>query len=144
MEKFEWLQKYSVGIEGIDEQHQRYFELANEIIKMTGQDDIPAADILAKIDELNNYAIYHFATEEKLFKEYAYPEVEEHLEQHRAYEERMDEFMNKVRKESGSKDLMLEIAEFAGSWLMNHIMDLDQKYAIFFREKGVSRIALRA
>jgi hemerythrin len=138
MEKFDWIEKYSVGVRSIDEQHQHYFEIANDAIKMTGQSNISAEDVMAKINDLNNYAIYHFTTEENLFKRFAYPDMTEHLAAHRTYEEKMDAFITEARKENVDvKKTVLQIAEFAGSWLVNHIMDTDQKYIDFMRKNGI-------
>ena len=35
------------------------------------------------------------------------------------------------------KKTVLEIAEFAGSWLVNHIMGVDQKYVEFMHKNGL-------
>ncbi len=138
MEKYKWIEKYSVGVKALDEQHQHFFEMANEIIKMTGKENVPREDLLVKITDLNDYAIYHFTTEENFFKHYVYPDAKAHIEAHRIYEEKMDKFIAEAEKEgSDTKKMTIEIAEFAGSWLMNHIMDIDQKYIEFMHEKGI-------
>ena len=138
MEKYDWIQKYSVGVKGIDAQHQHYLETVNNVVKMTGQSEISPEEMMAKIDDLNKYAVYHFTTEENFFKKYNYSGAEEHLAEHRAFEEKLDEFINKAKREStNTKNVMLEIAEFAGSWLVNHIMNMDQKYVGFMHENGI-------
>jgi len=138
MEKYEWIEKYSVGVKSIDEQHQHYFEIVSEVIKMTGQENISTDDLMVKITALNDYAIYHFTTEENLFKQYAYPDAESHIIAHNVFEEKMDEFINKAKKEGvDTKKIALEIAELAGSWLVNHIMVVDQKYIEFMHSNGI-------
>lgn len=139
MEKFEWIQKYSVGVKSIDEQHQHYLEIVNDVVKMTGQSEIFSNETMAKIDDLNKYAIFHFTTEENLFEKYGYNGAAEHLSEHRAFEEKLDGFINKAKRESvDTKKIMLEIAEFAGSWLINHVMNTDQKYVDFMKENRVT------
>jgi hemerythrin len=138
MEKYTWIEKYSVGVKTLDEQHQHYFETVEGIIKMTGQEDISTGDLMSKIIDLNDYAIHHFATEENLFEKYSYSETEDHASEHRNYEEKMDEFINEAKKDGADvKKTALEVAEFAGSWLINHVMNVDQKYVGFMRENGV-------
>lgn len=34
MQKYIWTEKYSVGVSEIDEQHQHFFAIANEIIEI--------------------------------------------------------------------------------------------------------------
>lgn len=148
MENYNWIEKYSVGVKTIDEQHQHYLEMVNDIVKITGQNIISPEEITAKIDDLNNYAIYHFTTEENFFKKYNYSGAEKHLAEHRAFEEKLDEFINKAKQGGAeidptslelneTKKIILEIAEFAGSWLINHVMNMDQKYVGFMHENGI-------
>ncbi len=138
MQKYIWTEKYSVGVKEIDKQHEHYLEIVDQIIIMTSQESVSLKDLLVKINDLNNYAIYHFTTEENLFKHYAYSGTEEHIAEHNAYEERMDEFIAKAEKEEvDTKKIIIKIAEFAGSWLVNHIMDMDQKYVEFMRSNGI-------
>jgi len=138
MQKYIWIEKYSVGVKEIDRQHQHFFETVNDVIAMTGQEKVSVEDLLIKITDLNNYAIYHFTTEENLFKHYAYPDAEEHVAAHNTYEEKIDGFMAETEKEGvDTKKIIIEIAEFAGSWLVNHIMKMDQKYTEFMHNNGI-------
>jgi hemerythrin len=138
MEKYSWVERYSVGVREIDKQHQRFFEMANDIIKLTGQDDVSANDLMSKISELSNYARYHFTTEENIFKKYSYLDMKEHIEAHQVYWDKMDQFVLDAKTAGGNaKKVALEVAEFAGSWLVNHIMEMDQKYIIFMHQNGL-------
>lgn len=134
--QYEWIKKYSVGVKQIDEQHQHYFELVKKIIKITEQSEIATEEIFKKIKELNDYAVYHFSTEENLFKKYSYPNADEHVAQHRAFEERLDKLTNSAKKENNSRKIILEIAQFASSWLLNHIMNSDQKYVPYLQQNS--------
>lgn len=138
MPKYEWIKKYSVGVKEIDKQHEHYFDITNDIIKLTGQDNVSADDLLSKIDELYDYARYHFTTEENIFKKYGYPEAKEHMDAHEVYWEKIDQFVLKMKTGGVDiKEITLEVAEFAGSWLVNHIMEVDLKYISFMRENGI-------
>ncbi len=139
METYAWIKEYGVGVKEIDGQHQHYFEITNEITKMTGQENIATEELLVKINELVNYAIYHFATEENFFKHYGYREIEPHMDAHQSYHEKMDKFLAEAEnKNADTKATALKMAEFAGSWLINHIMDMDQKYIDFMRSNGIN------
>ncbi|MFH0804124.1 MAG: bacteriohemerythrin [Candidatus Zambryskibacteria bacterium] len=138
MEKYTWIEKYSVGVKEIDRQHQHFLDIVDEVIKMTGGKPISVEDLLAKITDLNDYAIYHFETEEKIFKDYDYSDAKEHIEAHEAYREQMDQFWIQAKKEGAdTKKVAFQIAEFAGSWLINHIMIMDQKYTDFMHDNGI-------
>ena len=140
MQKYEWIEKYSVGVKEIDRQHQHFFEIVNEIIKMTGQEqeNVSAQDLLPKITGLSDYAVYHFTTEENIFKRYDYPDAEEHISAHNIYREKMKRLVAEAGEErANTKKIALEAAEFAGSWLINHVMETDQKYVGFMHNKGI-------
>lgn len=138
MQKYIWTEKYGVGVKEIDKQHQHYFDMANEIIKLTGQDEVSAEELMSKVKELSDYARYHFSTEENIFRKYSYLDMKEHLEVHEAYWEKMDQFILEAKTAGeNAKKVALEVAEFAGSWLINHIMEMDQKYIIFMHQNGL-------
>ena len=58
-----WDEKYSVGIQSIDQQHHKLFDLLNHLLSAMKQGQ--AATVTNKIiSELSNYAIIHFQKEE--------------------------------------------------------------------------------
>lgn len=139
MQKYVWTEKYSVGVAEIDEQHQHFFAIANEIIDIVEASEIPVSELLFKLTNLCNYAVYHLLTEENIFKRYNYPEAEIHIDAHNNYREKMRKFMAEAEtKGADTKVLGLQIAQFAGDWLSQHILVMDQKYTSFMHEKGIS------
>lgn len=66
----QWSEEYVIGIEKIDEQHKRLFEIANEAYKLLkDQFLIDKYDrIVAIIKELKDYTKYHFQYEEEYMK----------------------------------------------------------------------------
>lgn len=138
MPKYIWTEKYTVGVKEIDQQHQHFFEIANDIIEIAEREDVPVSELLFKITNLTNYAVYHLLTEENIFKRYIYPDAPAHISAHNAYREKMKEFVAEVEKEGiDTKKLAIDIAQFAGDWLSNHIIVMDQKYTGFMRENGI-------
>jgi hemerythrin-like metal-binding protein len=137
MQKYIWIQKYSVGVKSIDDQHKHFFDMAGDIIKLTGQ-NVSSQDLLLKISNLSDYANYHFSMEEEIFTKYNYSDADEHIKEHDSYRKKMRKFMDDAN-EAGTdvNKIVLEIAEFAGSWLVNHVMNVDQKYVGFMRENGI-------
>ena len=138
MQEYLWEEKYSVGVKEIDQQHQRFFEIANNIIGLAGKEKVMARDLLFKITNLTNYAVYHLLTEENIFKRYNYPAAEGHIAAHNLYREEMKKFVAEAEADQAEvKVLAVKIAGFAGAWLAGHIMMLDKKYQSFMRENGV-------
>lgn len=131
-----WSGLYSVGVEEIDEQHKRFFSLIGELFHAndSGVTEETIAPYLLK--ELDAYAAYHFATEEKYFDLYHYEHTEEHKAEHRMFKERVAELS--VHHQSGGADTIALLAEFMGDWLANHIAQSDKKYMQCFKEHGLA------
>lgn len=138
MSKYIWTEKYSVGVAEIDKQHQHFFEIANDVMEIAEKKDVPLGGLLFKVTNLSNYAVYHLLTEENIFARYHYPDSMEHIAAHDAYREKMKGFVVDVEKAGvDTQNLALKIAEFAGDWLMNHILVMDKKYEAFMRGNGI-------
>ena len=136
--KFVWTQDFSVQNHMIDEQHQTFFAIANELEDLASNGAAGKGVLLEGVAKLGNYAFYHFGTEEEMFSKYGYPEAVEHIAAHNAFRKEATDLINKVRVEVGDiRDLSRETADFAGNWLKNHILVVDKKYAQFFLGKGL-------
>ncbi len=132
MEKklIEWTDLYSVDFDDIDEQHKKLINIINKMF--TGFSDGTAVETLNDIvDELISYTQYHFDLEEKYFKKYSYPELEEHIKLHQGFVEKVIDFKNDVLK--GKKDAPYEVFSYIKKWLTNHILVEDIKYSKYFK-----------
>jgi hemerythrin len=132
--KLEWESKYSVGVEEIDNQHKNMFATINELLDAissnTTQDHIDHI-----IDSLVKYKIYHFATEEKYFKEFNYDGAEDHIKRHEEFNEKLIA----LEKEYPVHTLesAYKLIDFLEDWLINHLMVVDQRYVKCFHDHGL-------
>ena len=87
------------------------------------------------MNELLDYACYHFSTEEELFKKHQYPETDYHILEHNGYINKVNDFIKcYVQKNDLEKQ---DLVNFLIEWIIVHIKDSDQEYARYFREKGI-------
>ena len=72
---FCWTERYSVNIAVLDRQHQALIDTVNELkdALTSGQGSGVVAEVLKK---LSDYALNHFAAEELLMTEHAFPGLE--------------------------------------------------------------------
>lgn len=134
IKKLEWDEQYSVGVAEIDNQHQLMFKTINELFEAINN-KITAEKINSIIESLINYKIYHFATEEKYFKEFAYENATEHIAKHQEFNKKIEQLSGKYHK--NSIDLAFELVDFLEDWLVDHLMIEDQKYINCFKEHGL-------
>ena len=73
-----WRDEYLIGIDKIDEQHKRLFEISEVLDKTNEINEVK--DILLYLKE---YMEFHFVTEESLMEKYKYEGLEEHKQLHK-------------------------------------------------------------
>ena len=132
--KLEWEDKYSVGVVEIDNQHKRMFAVINELLDSISNND-PEEHLTSIIEGLLQYKKFHFATEEKYFKEFNYEGTAEHVAKHLEFGKRLDDLKQKYP--SNTIEFAFALADFLEDWLIDHLLVMDQKYKQCFKEHGL-------
>jgi hemerythrin len=134
MELFSWKDSLNTGISEIDEQHKKLVGLINKLYDAMSQGK--SREIMqAVLGELSNYVITHFATEEKLMKQFGYDDYDSHKQEHKFFIDKLNEF--KLKFSAGDAALSLEVLNFLKDWLLTHIIGTDRKYIPLFKENGI-------
>jgi len=135
MALFQWnTALYSVGSDKIDAQHQKLVELLNALYEAMSKGK--GNDVLGEIlNELIDYTVVHFNTEETLFDKYNYPETANHKEEHKNFVNEVSQF--KKEFDSGKAMVSIKLMTFLKDWLVKHIKGSDKQYSEFFKEKKV-------
>ena len=129
-----WSSNLSVNIAEIDQQHKKLIDLINELneaMKM-GKGTNVSGKIL---NELVNYTLTHFKTEERYFAFYKYPDAEKHIQEHETFTIKVSDFVAGI--EQNKLTFTLEMMRFLSEWLKKHIMGTDKQYSEFFNQKGL-------
>jgi len=130
-----WSDRYSVGIARIDAQHRKLVDLINELHEamLEGRGN----DVIEKtLDALAAYTVTHFASEEGLMKQCAYPGYAEQKAEHVRLLAQVKLLQEKSRTKGIA--LTLELASFLKHWLIDHIAALDKKYTAHLRAAGIT------
>jgi len=135
IQKLEWEEKYSVGVALIDDQHKKMFTTINELLDSinTGTTEEHIGNI---IDSLVKYKMFHFATEEKYFKEFDYDGSTEHVAKHEEFNQKLSSLKEKYSN-INSIEFAYELVDFLEDWLLNHLMVVDQEYVECFKSHGL-------
>lgn len=129
VEIFPWNENFATGIEIIDEQHQRLVELLNVLVgHLAFQSDAPTLNKI--FDELKNYTVVHFATEEGIWHKHFKndPWDEWHKNAHEDFVTKLLEIKAKETEET-SDEVIEEIVSFLTHWLALHIIESDKRMA---------------
>ena len=123
-----WSDKFSINVESIDTQHRRLFELANEMYDMANTNSEKQALVRA-LNDLLDYTVYHFQSEERLMQEQNYPRYAAHRQVHEALTRQALDFKAKV--DNGESVSARDFLKFLFDWLAKHIMDQDKKIGTY-------------
>ena len=125
MPLIKWHDAYSVKNEILDNQHKSIFNLLNSLYDscMTNTVYFTYKSIL---DELISDTMKHFATEEKHLKEIGYGNIEEHLKEHREFENIMN---NVFASEPNNYDNCKELLVFVADFILHHVIVIDRNYS---------------
>lgn len=124
-----WKEEYTTGVEICDGQHQKLFEIANRAYRLLQNDlSLDKYDkILAILEELKAYTVYHFKTEEEYMQSIGYNKFLSHKVEH-------DDFMAKVNSvdlykvDDDQDQYLTEILNFLVDWIDKHIIGKDKLY----------------
>jgi hemerythrin len=128
MPMIEWNESFTIGVDPFDEHHKHLVHLLN-----TSYDafvlGVPTGKLADILNELFEYASYHFASEQFWMLDHSYPTLEQHLEEHSFFVQRLKEIQEDFRQ--GNSSVSLDIVIFLKNWLIDHILKSDVAYAKF-------------
>ena len=123
----EFRKEYWTGIEFVDYQHKRLFEIvdeANQLIQKFDKEDC-VDEFLCIISELMDYTKFHFKAEEEYMESIQYEGLEAQKRAHSAFIQHIGK-ISKNEIQANGKEQVEELVEYLLSWLINHILRLDK------------------
>lgn len=129
IEVLPWNKNFETGVALVDEQHKRLVDLLNRLAFKIVHDS-GDLELNQVIDELSDYAGYHFQSEEAVWEPCFHQDkwLITHKDAHNAFVMTVTEVRKKL--ESGTCDgLFEEVLRFLIQWLAQHILDNDMRMA---------------
>lgn len=84
---------------------------------------------------LDDYAVFHFKTEENYFDRFGYPGTAAHKKEHGDFDKKVSDFKSDF--DQGKIGLSIQLMNFLRDWLQNHIQGVDKKYGPFLNSKEI-------
>lgn len=128
---FAFTEEYRTGIEMVDEEHKRLFEIIRET------NDLIYAELLHDkydgimqlLDELREYTIVHFSDEEAYMERIGYEGLAAQKKAHQAFVDKLTE-INLEEVDDNQQAYLEELIQFLLGWLINHIKQVDKKIPV--------------
>ena len=134
-----WKDKYKIGVESIDQQHEELFRRVSDF-NHTIRNEVNWEAKLDKVKEtmlfMKDYVIVHFNDEEAYQEQIGYPQIEEHKDAHAKFKQGIDNYVKIFEEEGFTEE---KIQEFGGklmAWLIMHVGNMDQKIGEYVKSKG--------
>ena len=126
MPYIEWTDALETGVTEIDDQHRVLFKLVNDLHAAAESQESDADAVADAMYTLSEYVTEHFGDEEALMARHHYAGLAAHHDMHQRLTARtlklMTQFVN------GEKVSMIELSEFLGNWLKDHIIEQDCRF----------------
>ena len=128
---YEMKDEYLTGIEQIDLEHKRLFEIAQETYQLKNNEFIPDKydQIKALFEQLKEYTKMHFQHEEEYMQAINYKKLFTQKIQHEAFIKWLeDQELEGVDGEFENQDAVIEtILNYLADWLIHHILETDKQ-----------------
>lgn len=129
-----WDEKYSVGIQSIDDQHKEIFRILDRLFQAL-KSGKASHSILQIITELELYAASHFQREEYFFRQFNYENSDSHTKEHQSFTAKISAL--KADAIAGKLTSSFDLLHFLKIWMDHHILVVDMQYSELFRENGL-------
>ena len=125
-----WKEEYRVGVALIDQQHQKLFEIANRAYNLLADEwrIDKYDDIIVILEELRDYALFHFSVEEEHMKKIGYQRFLSHKVEHDDFKEELNA-VDLYKLDDDQETYLSNILSFVVTWIENHILKVDKQIA---------------
>jgi len=130
----DWESRFELGIENFDDHHRHLVSLINKVYDDYTA-EAPSEKLGAVLEELIDYASYHFNIEELWMEKNHYSKLDQHSAEHNKFHTAMIDFKRDYSQ--GTLNISLDILIFLKSWLIGHILKTDSEYGTFIKSRGV-------
>ena len=120
----EWDPALALGHEQIDAQHRELFRRYGALV--LAMEARRAGDLPVLFDFLGEYARTHFAVEERVMAETAYPGATVHAAAHARFVREYGELRELWRANGATTGVAVKAKTWIGDWLRTHISGVDQ------------------
>ncbi len=124
---YEMKDEYKIGVEHIDEQHKKLFELADKAYMLLKDEfTIDKYDKIVEIlNELKEYTIFHFKSEEEYMESINYKRMFTQKIEHDRFIKSLEE-IDLTHVDQNQDESLVKMLEFLNQWLTEHILKNDK------------------
>lgn len=125
---FSMKEEYKIGVEHIDKQHERLFEIADTAYEtLTNSLSADKYDqIIHILKELKDYTATHFADEEEYMEKIGYKKLFTQKMEHIQFISKLEE-IDFEEIDENQDGYLLDLLNYLNDWLVHHIIEKDKQ-----------------
>ena len=135
-----WHDSLAIGVKEIDQHHRHLVGLLNTAFHALESGEYRQS-FPGILEELQNYAHYHFGFEEQGMQRYRYPDYLSHKEEHDRFAARVVDLRQEYEGRTVDKALFMETISFLTHWLVHHIQKTDADFGNYLRRLRAQQAA---
>lgn len=124
----QWSDQFVTGFELIDEQHKKLVDLVNDVApKLAAHDEVQMRDVAPLLNQLADYAVFHFGYEEDLMLTARIDPgyFARHQRLHNLFAQEIARVIQNAK--AGNTVSGMDLLRYINDWLTTHILSEDQK-----------------
>lgn len=139
---FAFTDKYKTGIELVDDEHRRLFEIIDQTYTLIHDDFAHDKydQIMHLLEQLKDYTEFHFNDEEELMERIGYPDINSQKKAHSAFIEKLVniDIHDLDAMDDNQQQYLLDLVNFLVTWLSNHILGADKKIGKYMAANNIA------
>lgn len=133
--QFMWQEEYSIGVDVIDKEHRRLFQIINKLFHFKEEEKDSQWICQEGIKYFKGHAMQHFTDEEAYMESIGYEGLERHRSIHKGFRENtLPVLEEELLQTDYSVEAMEHFLGVCAGWLIGHTLTEDQA----IKEKGAS------
>lgn len=125
--KYEWDERYTLGVANIDRAHEEMFKVMNRVHRMIRIGGNIKWTVAEALKFFRSYAMRHFEEEEELMRSLGYARYEEHKRIHDGMRDRILPRLYSLLEDSDySSEAVEQFVGVCEKWLAKHILGHDR------------------
>ena len=122
---YKFTDDYLIGIDEIDNEHRRLFQMINEAIDLSKESSDISVISKNLVSGLKNYAATHFAHEEAYMEHIHDPELPIQKKEHEAFTKKINTFALDTSSPEAARQSLNDLLAYLARWLYRHILSSD-------------------
>jgi hemerythrin len=122
------------GVDDIDRQHRELFARIGALLD-AARDRRSKEEVLRTMEYLGEYAVDHFAAEEREMHRTEYPRAEGHRLEHRQFVKELEVLRQELATEGPTVLFIIRVGNRVTEWLREHIYRTDKLLGEWLRDR---------